>query len=745
MKLPLIKKKQLAPGVWEFNFGLNGKKFDFIAGQYVRVVVPRLLKEDTKGPGRVFSIASSPGDKKKLTIVFRVSPSGYKQTLVRTPVGAALEIEGPWGTLRLPEKNAKPVVLIAGGIGITPFLSMLLSIGEKEIKRDITLLYAFKDAENALYLRDLKRLEKNNFRLRIVANIGEIDRKFIQKNIPPEKQQKSLFYISGPIPMMDAVIKLLYGEGITDSQIYFEEWSQYVFDRIPKEIIKPTTDAVIFTDLNGFFRYVNPAWEKLTGWKRDEVIDKRTPRIGKSGIQDQAFYEEIWNIALSGIAYEFEAVNKKKDETLYTVDEVSVPLKSKSGCIYGQAAFQRDVTTQRKTEQDLKLLTKNLDERVKEQTKLIINDKLRNDAIIQSIGEGLAVVDGEMKTILINQAAEDILGFTEKEVLGKVWPRVVNTGTDKISKLPLNKSPLAKAIKGKAIISTVAGPVTYYYQRKDKTRIPVSIVATPILLEGKITGSIVVFRDITKEKELDKAKIEFVSLASHQLRTPATAIQWLVERFLKIQELGSQGEELMNDILRSAKRLNTLISLLLDASRLEMGKVAVSPKHLELVEFINSYIKECEPLVAKKNLKLSLGKHPTELDILTDHVGLRNIVSALVTNAIEYTPDKGTVEISIEKKPKSFVLAVRDTGIGIPETEKSNIFERFFRASNAVIVKPDGSGLGLYIVFETAKLLGGKVWFESELNKGTVFYAELPMEVKQKAGGLVAGIDSRYH
>lgn len=695
------------------------------------MVVPKLIKDDTKGPGRVFSIASSPNDKQKLAVIFRISESGYKQSLVRTKLRAKLEIEGPWGTMFLPEKTAKPIVFIAGGTGITPFLSIIRFASEKRLKHDIILLYASRDEKSALYFEDLKKLNKENHRLKLINTFGPIDKNFIHNNL--QGQGKALFYISGPSGMIDTAIISLEELGILDSQIIFEEWSKYTFKKIPKEIIHPSTDAVIVTDLNGFFRYVNPAWQKLTQWKEKEVINQRTPRIVKSGVQDQAFYKKLWDKALAGATYRFEATNKKKDGTFYMVDEVSVPLKSRSGCIFGHSGFQHDITKIRKTEQELQELTKNLNQRVKEQTESLSNAKARDEAMLRSIGDGLVVVDGDMKTLMINHAAQRMLGFTEKESLGKVWPELVRSGTDKIS-LPLSQTPLAKAIKGKTTVSTVTGAVAYYYETKHGIRFPVSITAAPIILNKKTIGAIAIFRDITEEKKIERSKSEFLALASHQLRTPLTGIRWVAELLSQKEQFSEKGRQYINDINASARRLSILVDSLLDVSRIEMGRVAIKPEQVDAVLFIQNYIKQSEQAAAKKNTQIIFKEHPQKLTIVTDAVILHNIIHTFVVNSIDYTPPNGLIELFLKKKEKTFMIAVKDNGVGIPEDEQKNIFKKFSRGSNARTLQPDGNGLGLYLTYQMTKLLNGKIWFESEEGKGATFYVEIPLKVKSKAG-----------
>ncbi|MBI2041796.1 MAG: PAS domain S-box protein [Candidatus Nealsonbacteria bacterium] len=746
MQLPLIEKKQLVKGVWEFSFDLGGRKFNFKAGQYVRVVVPNLIKKDTKGPGRIFSIASSPNNKKKITIVFRVSESGYKQTLARTKLGEKLEIEGPWGTLNLPKKNNSPLVFIAGGTGISPFLSMIRFAAEKSLKQNIILLYASRSAKEALYLDDLKKLEKQNPRFKMKPVFGPISRSFIKQNIPDHVAKKSFFYVSGPVSMMGDVIGLLHELGVNEDRIYFEEWSEYAFAKNPNQLMESTLDALIFTDLNGFFRYVNPAWRKMAGWKSKEVINKVTPRIVKSGAQDLAFYKKLWNMALAGKIFKFEAINKSKSGKLYRVEEISVPLKAQSGSIYGHFTVQRDITKERKTEEDLKLLTKNLDQKVKEQTALIMNEKSRSDAILQSMREGLAVVDRDMKTIVVNRAAENITGWKDKELIGRVWPELLSVGTEKMETFPLSESPLAKAINGETVISTIGGPETYYCKRKDGARIPVSIVAAPMMSDGKISGGIVVFRDITEEKRIDKMKTEFISVASHQLKTPLTAIGWLSEVLLgeKMGAISQKQKEYLTDIHNSNKRMIKLVDDLLSVSRLEEGKIRIEIKPVQFEELIERAIKDNESLInnckcrvfdgqesrmERCRCEVSFEKPARKLPLISfDESLLGQVINNLLVNAVRYSVPDGKVMIKLEERPEHILLTIKDNGIGIPKDKQNRIFEKFFRADNAQKIQTEGTGLGLYITKMIVEIMGGKIWFESEENKGTTFYVSLPLE-----------------
>lgn len=139
IKLPVIKQRTTAEKTYEVSFNLSGKSFSFIAGQYIRVTVPKLLYDDQKGPSRVFTIASSPNEKNKLAIAFRDSESGFKKTLLELSQGSLVEIEGPFGYFTLPKNTSRPLIFIASGIGITPFLSMIRFVNS--VLRQWSLLY----------------------------------------------------------------------------------------------------------------------------------------------------------------------------------------------------------------------------------------------------------------------------------------------------------------------------------------------------------------------------------------------------------------------------------------------------------------------------------------------------------------------------------------------------------------------------------------------------------------------------
>lgn len=246
-----------------------------------------------------------------------------------------------------------------------------------------------------------------------------------------------------------------------------------------------------------------------------------------------------------------------------------------------------------------------------------------------------------------------------------------------------------------------------------------------------INGIFILRPAVKKLKAADDLKNEFISIASHQLRTPLTGIKWAAEQIIKKENLSGGGQEYMGYVIMSIKSLSSLIDVLLNVSRLDAGKISVQPESVELVGFIQNIIDEHKPVRDKKNLKVSFTHLMEKLETKTDKSMLRDIIQTLFSNAMEYTLDGGEIKITLKENHSKFVFIVKDTGIGIPKKEQGAfLFQKFHRSSNAKRLKPEGFGLGLYIAKQAADLLRGKIWFESEENKGSVFYAELPLESK---------------
>lgn len=222
----IISKRRIAENTLEVSFK-RPADFSFKSGQYIQLGVPELLYSDYSGPSRQFSIASSPLDREKISVAFRESDSGYKRTLKELPENSPVIIEGPHGFYTLPENSDHPFILVAGGIGITPYLSMARTFEKKGLNFQVRLLYGNRNEESAAYLRELLSIADRvrNFSVRSV--FGPIDKDFIIKNVGVNNLQHFTWYIAGPPGMVTSVRNTLSLLKVSDEKIFVEEFTGY--------------------------------------------------------------------------------------------------------------------------------------------------------------------------------------------------------------------------------------------------------------------------------------------------------------------------------------------------------------------------------------------------------------------------------------------------------------------------------------------------------------------------------------
>ena len=243
--------------------------------------------------------------------------------------------------------------------------------------------------------------------------------------------------------------------------------------------------------------------------------------------------------------------------------------------------------------------------------------------------------------------------------------------------------------------------------------------------------------DVTKEKAVDRAKTEFVSLASHQLRTPLSIINWHSEMLSdpKVGKLNKKQKEYLNEVREGSFRMTKLVGALLNATRLDLGTYKIEPEPVELKTLFTDLEKQYAPTIKDKRLTFKL-KLPTKLKTVTaDKTIIRLIFDNLISNAVKYSRPKGSITVSVtDFGVQKFKVSVADRGYGIPKNQQKEIFTKMFRADNVASLDTTGTGLGLYMVKAIINSLGGTITFKSKLNQGTTFTVTLPKKIKLKKG-----------
>lgn len=355
-----------------------------------------------------------------------------------------------------------------------------------------------------------------------------------------------------------------------------------------------------------------------------------------------------------------------------------------------------------------------------------IEQQAESEALFMSIGDGAISTDEFGRITRVNPAAQQLLGYKEDELVGTWFPKKITAVTFDDTPVNLIDRPITKAfLTGKPISDKL------YYRRKNGQKIPVAINVSPILVKGKPLGAIEVFRDITLEQEVDRMKSEFISLASHQLRTPLSAIKTYTHMLHDgyMGELNEAQKNSLNTVIGASNRMNELISTLLNITRMESGTIAVTPKTARLDQLAEEVVKELALMASSKAIKLSVTVTPkTGITVTTDQLILKEVLTNLVSNAIKYTPEKGKVSVRLRLQKDNAIVTVKDSGWGIPKFSQDQIFSKFFRAHNIVKRETTGTGLGLYLVKGLIDALGGTIWFKSKEGEGTSFFISLPLQ-----------------
>lgn len=336
--------------------------------------------------------------------------------------------------------------------------------------------------------------------------------------------------------------------------------------------------------------------------------------------------------------------------------------------------------------------------------------------------EHIIITNPEGIILYANKGAENTTGYAQKEMIGKkpsLWG-------DLMPKEFYER--MWRTIKKEK--KEFTGEITN--KRKNGEKYQAQLKIAPIFdTSGKIKLFVGIERDITKEKEIDKAKTEFVLLASHQLRTPLTSINWYTQMLLEgeVGELNKKQKSYLHKMNDSGQSMVKLVNNLLDISHLELGMFVTNPASIDIIELTKKSLEEQKLELDKKKITLIKKFNKSIPKLWADPKLLGIVFQNLLSNAIKYTAEKGIIEFSIaQDKKKNVLIKISDTGYGIPKNQQDKIFTKLFRADNVKIKDTTGSGLGLYMVQSIIERTGGKIWFESEENKGTTFFITLPIK-----------------
>jgi PAS domain S-box-containing protein len=358
-------------------------------------------------------------------------------------------------------------------------------------------------------------------------------------------------------------------------------------------------------------------------------------------------------------------------------------------------------------------------------TTIIARQKAISDALFQSIGEGAIATDEDGKISRVNRVALDLLGFQRQDLVGKWFPSTIIASDEKGKVIPTIDRPITRSfISGKTIAAQC------YYRKKDGSLLPVAVTVAPVILGGRPVGAIGVFRDITEELEIDRMKSEFISLASHQLRTPATAVKTYVALLKegfggKLNEKQQQFAELAYS---SNERQLQIVNDLLFIARTESRSLVLKKERVNLNALAKEVVGQQISTIRKRNQTLHLELPENGVFHEVDPSFFKMVFDNLLSNASKYTPEGGKLTLKLSRRKGRIELAVSDTGVGIESVDIGRLFQKFTRIDNPLSSRVGGSGIGLYLLKQIVDLHDGRIDVESEKGKGTTFTVKLPTD-----------------
>jgi len=508
-------------------------------------------------------------------------------------------------------------------------------------------------------------------------------------------------------------------------------------DRIYKAISESIPQIVWTAEPSGKIDYFNKRWFEYTGLTVDETYTDSKTAIHP---EDQERYRQFWADSLStGKEYSIEYRFRRASDAMYRWHlGRGTPYYNEEGQILKWFGTCTDIHDQKEHTELIRRLNEDLEDKVRVRTNQLIQqmdemrlvkerDKAnfeRLQSVMNSMLLGTIIADEHLRIVNINlqfckmfdlaQLPHELTGCHMEELFAVTAPKIVEREK--------NFSQLRRTLQEQIAVQNqeiqlIDGRV-------------LSRLYVPVYVDQELRGHLLMYRDISHERRIDATKSEFMSLASHQLRTPLTAIRWIFGKLARLSadRFSDDEQKLLQEGKHAAKRMANTIDTMLTIARIEAGQM---PLHLTEID-ICSMFQELSELykedLKNKNIELRLNC-PDAIMFKTDIGLLREVLRNLVSNAIKYTPQNGTIILTGNMNHGAIEISIRDTGYGIPSEQQKRIFTKFFRGSNVVGLDTEGSGLGLYLVHLLMGTLSGTVSFSSLQQQGTTFTLLFPSQL----------------
>lgn len=541
------------------------------------------------------------------------------------------------------------------------------------------------------------------------------------------------------------VAKKLNGDA---SSVHFIALSRNISERKVAEAelrklswaMEQSPNSIVITDLDANIEYVNETFIKMTGYSREEVIGKN-PRILQSGKTPRATHIDLWAKLTQGKAWRGEVINKRKDGSEYIESVMIAPIRQADGGITNYLAIKQDITE------------------LKQAQNYIEHQQARLGALIEAAMDAIVSTDEEHNIVLFNQAAEKMFGYRAQDILGQPLSRLLpdrfrashqhlmddfsNTGLSaRAHKGHASRffglrsdgvefafeASISKIVVGNGrLLTAILRDVTERENTLEQlTETARNLQVANAQIEAERTHLAErVFERTTQLQQANKAKDSFLATMSHEIRTPLAGLMGMME-LLDITELNTKQHELLHTARESANNLLRIVNDILDWSKIEAGKLQITPSPSSIRNMLKSIMSHYENIAAAKSVSLRLNCADNIADAhLFDRLRITQILHNLTSNALKFT-EHGNVEIRAERVAQqsgteTIRFSVKDSGIGMTSEQLKRVFQQYEQASNETARMYGGTGLGLAISHRLAELMGGTLSVESKVNHGSIF------------------------
>jgi PAS domain S-box-containing protein len=384
------------------------------------------------------------------------------------------------------------------------------------------------------------------------------------------------------------------------------------------------------------------------------------------------------------------------------------------------------------------------------------DEKAKSDIILSAIQDGVVLIDDQQVIRHFNQGASNITGWSRQEAEGLDWHSVMKFTNRKNEAVEAEQTPIAKAFRTNQAVRDNNVNLT----TKSGNTLAATFSVSPLATDKQATGLVAVFRDVSEERAEENQRAEFISTASHEMRTPVAAIEGYLSLALntKVATIDDRARDYLNKAHSSTQHLGQLFQDLLTSAKAEDGRLTNHPRVVEMGAFLEQLAQDLRFSAEKKRLfmeflfgnsgvKDASGNAGEVKDmnkvirplyyVQVDPDRIREVVTNIFDNACKYT-EEGKVSLGLTGNDGVVQIYIRDTGAGIPPEDITHLFQKFYRVDNSATRTIGGTGLGLFICRKIVELYQGRIWVESEIGKGSTFYINLPRIAATRAEQLMA-------